>query len=389
MQTIPSTEAHVVVIGGGVVRLSIAAQLSERGAGKVVVTEAGKIGAGSSAKPIGGFRAQFSDETNILLGLRSMTDYLLRFPDRYGVEIGANTCGYLFLITRDADVAAYERATEVQRSLGVDSAMVDADRVHSLNPLVPASAVLAGQFSPSAGTALPSRIVEGFRRRAVDHGAVIIEDSPVTGIEAIGHGAAVVHSPAGAIRTSAVVIAAGAWSGEVGRLVDVSLPVTPLRRQLGFTAPGLGPFPSIPFTLDAETTAYFHNGAEGSLLLGLADPTQQPGYGRDYDETWLALFRAAAARIAPALQDAPTHRGWAGLYEMTPDANALIGETDEPGFRVLYATGFSGHGVLQSPAVGEVVADLYEGRKPFVDVSRFSASRFRGGGVIERELAVI
>lgn len=380
--------ADVVIIGGGVMGASIASHLVAGGQSDVVLLEASTLGSGSSAKPIGGFRAQFSDETNILLGLHSAVDYFHRFEERYGIDIGIDPCGYLFLITRDADVAAYERATEIQRSFGLDAGMIDPARVAELNPFVPADAVIAGQYAPLAGNAIPARILAGFIRHATTGGARVFENTPVTGITEVGADA-MVETEHGTIRTGTVIITAGAWSRSIGAMAGLHLPVTPLRRQLAFTVPTGVAHPRIPFTLDAATTAYFHNVGPESLLFGLADPAQEHGFGRDYDDSWLTLFRDAAGTLAPAIAQAPVENGWAGLYEMTPDANALIGEADR-GFRVLYAAGFSGHGVLQSPAVGRVVAELYRGERPLVDVTRFSADRFAGGSTgLERELAVI
>ncbi|MTD16440.1 FAD-dependent oxidoreductase [Nakamurella sp. YIM 132087] len=384
------TRVDVAVIGGGVMGTSIAARLAENGA-SVALLEKQTLGCGSSAKPIGGFRAQFSDETNIALGLRSLTEHLLPFRRRYGVDIDLVQCGYLFLLTDEQQVEGYAAAAALQRSMGVDSAVVDPAEVHRLNPYVPAGSVLAGQFSPMAGHLRPAGMIRGFADLARRHGATMHEYTPVSGITAAADGEALLHTPAGEMRAGAVVIAAGAWSGEVGALAGIDLPVRPLRRQLAFTAPGAaGTPPLIPFTLDAATTGYFHNVGPDRLLFGFADQAEPEGFGTDWDEGWLAGFRAFAAERAPELAAMPVESGWAGLYEMTPDRNAVIGEATGGAFRTLYAAGFSGHGVLQSPAVGEVVADLYAGRAPFTDVSRFSADRFSGGGAgLAHELAVI
>ena len=115
--------------------------------------------------------------------------------------------------------------------------------------------------------------------------------------------------------------------------------------------------------------------SDGGLLLGIADPDQPIGFNTDYDESWLPQLRAATTRCAPALADVPLERGWAGLYEMTPDCNALIGQSPTVS-RFLYAAGFSGHGFLQAPATGEIIRDVYLGVPPFCDVSAFDALRF-------------
>ena len=386
-QHLPSS-TRVAIIGGGIVGVSIACQLAEAGVDGVVVIEQQTLGSGSSEKPIGGFRAQFSDPTNIDLGLRSMVDYFLPFRQRYGVDIDIDQRGYLFLIDNDDDLAAYAQATDLQRSLGVTAEMLTPSQVQALNPYVDPTGIIGGQFSPMAGNARPALIIQGFAAAARRAGATILEHLPVLGVDRVAEGAHLIRTDAGVIAAETVIIAAGAWSRGVGQMVGLNLPVTPVRRQLAFTPPCGTELPRIPFTLDATSTAYFHNVGPDSLLFGYADPAEQPGFDRSYTETWLPKFYDFARAKAPALDGQPTERGWAGYYELTPDHNALIGRTEDGS--VLYATGFSGHGVLQSPAVGEVITDLYLGRTPFTDVSRFSAERFaHGRDGLAKELAII
>jgi sarcosine oxidase subunit beta len=143
----------------------------------------------------------------------------------------------------------------------------------------------------------------------------------------------------------------------------------------------------VPFTIDYSTTAYFHGAENGGLLMGWADPRETPGFGREVSTDWHHELRDALQLFAPALAQVPIVGGWAGLYEMTPDCNAIIGETDT-GFRFLYAAGFSGHGFLQGPAVGESLKSLYLGGPPAVDVSAFSLERFTRPAV-RTELGII
>ena len=128
-------------------------------------------------------------------------------------------------------------------------------------------------------------------------------------------------------------------------------------------------------TIDFSSTFYFHREGPG-LLVGMSDPDEEPGFHLNRTETWLPRLTTAMERRAPSLLDVGLTGGWAGLYEVTPDHNALIGEADGVS-RFLYATGFSGHGFLQGPAVGEIIRDLYLGREPFVDISPLDARRFR------------
>ena len=133
-----------------------------------------------------------------------------------------------------------------------------------------------------------------------------------------------------------------------------------------------------PFTIDFSTSLYFHSEGPG-VLLGMSDPDEKPGFELGRSDAWLPRLGDAIARRVPALADVGIVSGWAGLYEVTPDHNALVGE-DLAVSRFLYATGFSGHGFLMGPAIGEVVRDLYLGRAPVVDVSGLDASRFTDRG---------
>lgn len=136
---------------------------------------------------------------------------------------------------------------------------------------------------------------------------------------------------------------------------------------------------SMPMTIDAASTFYFHREGPG-VLLGMSYQAEQPGFRWNYSEEWLPDLVAAMEARCPALLDVGVAHRWTGMYEVTPDHNALVGESSVVS-RFLYATGFSGHGFLQGPAIGEVVRDLYLGVEPVVDVAPFTAERFVDGGL--------
>jgi sarcosine oxidase subunit beta len=157
-------------------------------------------------------------------------------------------------------------------------------------------------------------------------------------------------------------------------MVGVELPVVPLRRQILFTEAVDGLPAELPMTIDFATTFYFHREGPG-LLFGMSDPNEAPGFRLETSDAWIPDVLEAATRRAPVIAEAGIRGGWAGLYEVTPDHNAIIGESRAVS-RFLYATGFSGHGFLQGPAVGEILRDLVLDRPPFVDVSALSVERF-------------
>lgn len=376
----------VVVIGGGIMGTATAYQLARAGV-SVTLLERGELASGSSGKPLGGVRASFSDPTNIALGQRSLAAFR-RFPDEIGVDIGLQQVGYLFAVRDPTDLPAFEASIAVQNERGVPSRLITPAEAVGLCGYLAANELVAAAWSPTDGFARPAAVVHGYATAASALGAQIRTGTTVVGLTATGGELARVETADGTVyETPAVVCTAGAWSAEVGRWAGVALPVTPLRRQIAFTPP-LDPRPSsVPFTIDYTSTAYFHGAEDGGLLLGWADPAQASGDDRSVSTDWHDDLRAALRTFAPEVAELPIASGWAGLYEMTPDCNALVGETDA-GFRFLYAGGFSGHGFLQGPAVGECLRDLYLGREPVVDVSAFDVARFQRPAV-RTELGII
>jgi sarcosine oxidase subunit beta len=375
--------AEVVVVGGGVMGASATFHLAEAGV-DVVLLERGQLAGGSTSKAAGGVRAQFSDPLNITLGARGLEAFA-RFGERPGQEIDLHRNGYLFLLTRADDLAAFEVAVAVQNDLGVPTLMLDAAEARSLAPGVRTDDVLGATFHAGDGYCSPESVVLGYAAGARRHGASVCTGVAVVGLDAGEGGTTTVRTTAGDVTTRAVVCAAGAWSQALGAMAGVELPVTPLRRQILVTEPLPDAVAevlpaSMPMTIDASTTFYLHREGPG-VLLGMSWDGEEPGFHDGVDDAWLPDLTQAVESRVPALLDVGIAARWAGLYEITPDHNALLGEAAAPtcGGRFLYATGFSGHGFLQGPAVGEILRDVYLGRRPFVDVTPLSADRFARG----------
>ncbi|MDT7674803.1 MAG: hypothetical protein QOD82_2705 [Pseudonocardiales bacterium] len=366
--------AEVVVIGGGVVGTSAAFHLAEAGV-DVLLLERDELASGSTSRAAGGVRAQFSDPVNIQLGLRSLEAFE-RFADRPGGEIDLVQHGYLFLLDNTDDVAAFQRNVAVQNELGVPSRMLDVAEACAMSPYVNPEGLLAATFSARDGHCTPEAVVAGYAAGARAHGATIRRHCTVTGIDVVDGAVTGVHTDAGTVRTGTVICAAGAWSARVGELAGVELPVRPLRRQVVVSEPVADLPPELPFTIDFGTSFYFHDEGPG-LLMGMSDSEQGFGFDTSRSAEWLGRFAEVVARRAPALSEVGIAHGWAGLYEMTPDHNAVVGEAAAVS-RFLYATGFSGHGFLQGPAIGEVLRDLVLGHTPVVDVSALDVRRFAG-----------
>jgi sarcosine oxidase subunit beta len=356
----PARRASIVIVGGGVIGTSIAFHLAEAGVEDVLLLERAELGSGATGKGAGGVRAMFSDELNVRIGMRSLEAWGA-FGERPGAEIDLRRVGYLFLLSSHEEVALFERSVAMQNELGLPSRMVTVDEAAELSPLAGLDGVRAGAFCPLAGYATPDAAVQGYASAARALGVRIETHTTVTGLES---GAVVAGGRA--IETDCVVCAAGTGSRAVGAMAGVELAVRPERRRIAHT----GALPiegDLPMTIDFASGFYFHREGPG-LLFGTSDVC-------DTQDAWLERAVPVLRRRAPLLLDAPIAGGWWGDYEMTADHNALIGDSPAAPGRFLYATGFSGHGFQQAPALGEIVRDLYLGREPFVDVSALAAGR--------------
>jgi sarcosine oxidase subunit beta len=367
--------AEVVVVGGGITGSSVAFHLAEAGV-DVCLLERSELASGSTSRAAGGIRAQFSDPLNIQIGLRSLEAFA-RFGERPGAEIDLEQVGYLFLLDRPEDVPVFEAGVELQNDLGLPSRLVSPEEAATLSPLAGLEGVLAATFCPLDGTASPEAVVQGYAAGARRHGATVATGCELTGIEVDDGEIRSVETNQGTVETSTVVCAAGVWSPELASLVGVDLPVEPVFREVGYTSPTALP-ERFPLTVDFSSGLYFHREGPG-LLFGMADPEQVPGFDAPRPERpWLEKVVDVAERRLPGLLELGIAGGWRGYYDMSPDANALVGESAEVS-RFLYATGFSGHGFLQGPAIGEIVRDLVLGREPFVDLTPLAVERFVHG----------
>ncbi|WP_109474587.1 NAD(P)/FAD-dependent oxidoreductase [Ornithinimicrobium cavernae] len=370
--------ADVVIIGGGVMGLSTAYHLARAGVERVVLLEKGALGEGSTSRAAGGVRAVFSDEINIALGLHSLATFE-QFEPEFAQPIDLHQVGYLFLLDNDEHVQTFTRNAELQNAMGVDSRMISVAEAKRLSPLIDTDGLQAALWSPRDGHCTPESVVQGYARAARAAGVTILTSTPATGIETEGTDIRGVLTPGGTIATSSVVCAAGAWAKQVGAWVDVPLPVEPLRRQIVITEPVPDLDPATPFTIDFSSSLYFHNEGQG-LLVGMSEDKDSWSFDTSRDSAWLPGLAEAMVHRMPSVADVGIQSGWAGLYEMTPDHNALIGRSREvPGF--FYACGFSGHGFLMGPAVGEVMRDLYLDRTPFIDVTALDLARFERADV--------
>ena len=366
--------ADVVVVGGGVMGASTAFHLAEAGV-DVLLLERGDLAGGSTSRAAGGVRANFSDELNIRLGQRSLEKFAA-FPERPGQNIDLHISGYLFVLTTPEEESLFRDSVALQNSLGVESRIVDVEEACRLSPLLNPEGVIAAAWSPHDGHCAPESVVLGYASGARRHGATVRTGVSVTNIHMSGAEITAVETSEGVVRTSCVINCAGAWSPQIAEYIGLDLPVVPYRRELLVTEPMADPV-SMAFTIEYGTSLYWHREGPG-ILTGFSDRSTPAGFDISRDSSFAEKLAELAEVRAPALLDLGVQTGWAGLYEVTPDHNALLGEATNVS-RFLYATGFSGHGFLQGPAIGEILRDLYLGREPFVDVSPLDVERFARG----------
>lgn len=381
---------HVVVIGGGIVGLSSAYSLAERGI-DVTICERGSIGGESTQRSAGGIRTQFSTRVNVDLSLASL-DRWTDFEERFGVDIAHRRTGYCFLAREEATAADFREDVAMQNERGGDSRFLEAGELSADAPGIHPEEFVAATYSPLDGFADPNLAAQGYSQALGDHDIDIFTKTPVRDIVVENGAVRGVETSDGRISAEMVVNAAGPWAGSVASMAGVSLPIEPKRRQALIVNPETPVPEDAPLTIDLDTGLYFRPEREGQAFVGGhfggPDPTQDPGsYDKtvDFDWTTTALERASGWTdyFGPETR---IKRGWAGLYAVTPDHHPVIEEMI-PGLVV--AAGFSGHGFQHAPATGQLVAEIVaDGAASLVDIDPLRSGRFADGTLCdERNVA--
>ena len=338
----------IVIAGAGAIGASIAYNLSLRSTSDVVLCDRGAIASGSTGRALGGVRQQFSTAAEVRLARESIA-FFEQLGSPYFDQVG-----YLFVATTEAGLAALDQRRELQAGLGVPVQRVDASFV----PGLATGDVLGAVFCAQDGVADPPAVTRELIRRAVEGGVELREHTVAESV--VGPG-------------DTLVIACGPWSAEVGAHVGVELPVRPLCRQLLATPPL--PLPErLPMIIEEETGFHFRRRGD-RIILAMGDAKPRWGFETEVDESVFADRLARLAHRFPAAAGTTIDDAWAGLYDMTPDAHPIIGQV---GDRIYAACGFSGHGFMQSPAVGRALTEeILDGRSSF-DLSPYRLDRFKG-----------
>jgi sarcosine oxidase subunit beta len=382
--------ADVVIIGGGIIGSSIAYYLSEAGCSNVLVVERGGVqGLGSTGRATGGVRAQFSTAINVQMSLYSI-DFFSHFEEATGRKSGYQPNGYLFIATKESHLDYLKQTREKQRAAGLDTVeLVSPEDIRAMVPQLRMDDVLGGSFCPTDGLIEPTSVMRGFMERASERGVRLWLGTEVTGIETEQGSISGVSTTRGHISTRTVVNASGAWAAQVSRLAGVEIPVVPLRRQLVAAHLPYDLPARLPMVIDMTDGFHFRRAPQATqspgVLLAWPDPLETPGFKTEFEEKFIGKVFARAALRMPLLAQAVVDesRCRAGLYEMTPDHHAIIGAA--PNVRGLFlANGFSGHGVMHSPATGRLISELIlHGQTRLLDIKALGAERFIEGHLLE------
>lgn len=381
--------ADVVIIGGGVIGASILYNLAKGGCKNAILLEKELLASESTGKSAGGFRQQFSTPINIQMSKLSV-EIFEKFNDEMDQSTLFHQKGYIFIANSDEQLALLKRNVKLQTSLGVDVRLINNDELKELVPDINTDDVVGATYCPTDGYTDPYEVAQGYARQARRLGAKIREKTPVTAIN-VSHGKVVsVETEKGTISTPIIVNSAGPWSGEIGKMANLDLPIKPYRRQI-FTSGPFKPFKEKGYRMPmvVDPSGVYMRSEGDCILMGLADKNEPTSFNQNVDWDFLEKMVVPAVERINIFEDLEINNGWAGLYDTTPDHHAILGKVPElEGF--ILAAGFSGHGFMHSAAVGVTIAELIlHGKATSVDISPLHLNRFANGRLGIEEVAVI
>ncbi|MFH1931090.1 MAG: FAD-binding oxidoreductase [Pseudomonadota bacterium] len=377
--------ADMVIIGGGIIGLSIAYYLGKLGAKHVLLFEKNQIGSGSTGFCLGGIRRIWSTEINLQFSIKSF-EIFQNFEDEFGFNPEFRQEGYLFLATSQEELEFFKKNNELQTRLGVPSEILTREEIEKAWPFLKTDDVHGAAFCGTDGYLGPHEVTYAMFKGAKRYGVQVFQGNEVTSIEVKKNRVVSVTTCEGRVETPIVVNAAGPYARNVGKMAGVEIPVNPIRRQIHVTEPFEKIPPSIPLTVDIGQSFYFRKEGPSVLLCGHED--KEPSFNLSTD--FASMVEAAEKGVyrAPVLEETKIMRSWAGLYCLSPDKHAILGKVPEVEGLIL-ANGFSGHGFQHGPAVGLVIAELIlYGRAKTIDIDPLGYVRVKEGKWIEEPMAV-
>ncbi|MEA2593766.1 MAG: hypothetical protein QOF01_235 [Thermomicrobiales bacterium] len=362
---------------------SIAWHLARRGAGRVSLMERATVASGASGKTGALLRRHYSNKPEALLAHLSFRVFE-NWPEVVGGDCGHVPTGIVVTVDTgpgcEGNLERLHRNVELQNSLGIDSRVVTPAELKELQPFTRVDDIAAAAYEPTSGYVDAIAATRSMAAAAMRAGAVIHEGCRVDGIAVDGGRIAGVHTADGFVPAGTVVCAAGPWSTALLASAGIAVPIETLRVQIAIVHRPLELEEPHFVYIDTAAGMFCRPWGPGRTLIGVGggdqhDAVDPERYDERNDESYPALAIATAARRIPAMAKAAYLHGHAGLYDMTPDAHPIIGETGVDGLYV--AAGFSGAGFKKGPAVGQCLSELiYDGRATTVDLEPFRLSRF-------------
>lgn len=384
-------KAEIVIIGGGVTGASVAYHLTARGAHDVLIAEReSEQGSGSTGKATGGVRAQFETDVNIKMSL-----YSIDFFQNSDFDCGYEPRGYLFFGTNEDQFDYLRRSVEKQKSLGVkDVEIVDPQTIAEICPGLNVADIVGGSFGTRDGFINPLAVMNGFTSKAIENGAVIEFETQVLSIETASGKVTAVETNKGRIECEKIVVCSGARVRELAQTAGIDLPVVPQKRQLVWARSERELPKNLPMVIDLGSGFHFRPARDfkgsvsncdipNEIFFAYPDAREKPSFDTNFDESFIAkVYERAKHRAAFLYETTPIlEKCRAGLYENTPDHHAILGGCEIEG--LYFASGFSGHGVMHSPATGRALSEIMlDGEASFLDVSCLSLARFAKGELL-------
>jgi len=373
------SKAEVVIIGGGVTGCGIAYNLAKKGLTDVVLVEKNYLASGATGRCGGGIRQQFTTEWNIKLAMESVKKFE-KMNEELGIDIEYEQGGYLIIAVEENEVKEFKKNVKLQNKLGLDSKFISPSEAKEIVPYLNEEDILGATFCQSDGHAYPFRVVEGYAKRAEEMGVEINRFTEVKSIKKENGEIKSVMTNRGEIKTNIVVNAAGGYSREIGKMVGVKMPNKPFRHEILATER----YKHIldPMIISFKYGIYFSQQRHGEIVGGIGDPDEPSSYNIKSSLKFVERFTSVLGKILPAFKNLNIVRQWAGFYDVTPDAQPILGYTEGVD-TLIQANGYSGHGFMVAPKVTELIAELIVDGKTSLPIDELNLKRFEGETVGE------